>query len=128
MMKKCEFAAAIVLITLSLLSVWNLKTVDSLTDRMIISLEKSQECSEKLDVRGAEKNLDEAIEIWLNADGYTHIFIRHSEIDSTSDALFELKEAMQSRELPQLKAAYEKLRYHLESIDSMEHPSIGSIL
>lgn len=127
-MKKREFTAAVILAVLTVISIWNLKTVDSLTDRIIISLAKSQECSEKLDLKGAEKNLEDAIEMWLNADGYTHIFLRHSEIDSTSDALYELKEALQTEELTQVKAAYEKLRYHLESIDSMEHPSIGSIL
>ena len=127
-MKKREFTAAAVLALFAVLSVWNLKTVDSLTDELIICIVKSQECSEKLDIKGAEKNVDEAIERWLNADGYTHIFIRHSEIDSTSDALYELKEAIQTEEATHLKAAYEKVCYHLESINSMEHPSIGSIL
>lgn len=127
-MKKREFSAAAALLLLALISIWNLKTVDSLTDDMIICIAKSQECANNLDARGAEKNADKAIELWLNADGYTHIFIRHSEIDSTSDALYELKEAIQTEEPNRLKAAYEKVRYHLESIDSMEHPSLGSIL
>ena len=126
-MKKREFAAAAVLVLLAAVSVWNLKAADDLTERLMISLERSQECSQALDMRGAEKYLDKALELWLKADGYTHIFIRHSEIDSTSDAFFELKESISGGDITAAKAAYEKLMYHLESIDSMEHPSFGSI-
>ena len=126
-MKKREFAAAVVLVLLAAVSVWNLKAADDLTEGLMISLERSRECSQALDMRGAEKHLGKALELWLKADGYTHIFIRHSEIDSTSDAFFEMKETLSGGDISASKAAYEKLMYHLESIDSMEHPSFGSI-
>ena len=127
-MKRKEFAAASILCVLLAFSLWNIGTVDKLTDEIILCLAKSQSCAEKLDIKGAGKNLDEGLELWLKADGYTHIFIRHSEIDSTTDAFYELRQLIAQGDPAELRPAYEKLRYHLESIDTMEHPSLGSIL
>ena len=127
-MKRKEFGAAAVLCVLLAFSLWNIRTIDTLTDRILLSLAKSQSCAEKLDIKGAGKNLDEGLELWLEAEGYTHIFIRHSEIDSTTDAFYELRQLIAQGDPAELKPVYEKLRYHLESIDAMEHPSLGSIL
>ena len=126
-MKKRESAAIFVLTVMVLLSVWNLKKIDSLTDSIIILLSKSQTSAENLDSKTAMKSLNEGLELWLRADRYTHIFIRHCEIDSTTDAFYELKESLMGDDPLSTRAAYEKLRYHLESIDGMEHPSLGSI-
>ena len=127
-MKKREYMAFAVLLTVLLLSLWNIRKVDEITDSIIICLEKSQSCAEELDMRGAGKNLDEALKIWLSAENYTHIFIRHSEIDSATDAFYELKQELGEPDMIKLKNAYEKLKYHIAGIDLMEHPSIGSIL
>ena len=75
----------------------------------------------------AREALDKALKRWLEADRYTHIFIRHAEIDATADAFYELQSQLLSGE-GDSSAAYDKLRYHLESIRQMEHPSLGSIL
>lgn len=42
------------------------------------------------DSKSAAETLDKAIEHWLTLDGYTHIFIRHSEINSTTEAFSSL--------------------------------------
>ena len=126
-LKKRESAAVFVLAVMILLSVWNLKKIDSLTDDIIVLLSRSQTSAENLDTKGALKALNDGLEIWLNSDRYTHIFIRHSEIDNTTDAFYELKESLMGENSISIRAAYEKLRYHLESIDMMEHPSLGSI-
>ncbi len=126
-MKKRESAAIFVLTVMVLLSVWNLKKIDSLTDGIIVLLSKSQTSADNLESKEAMKFLNDALELWLKSDRYTHIFIRHSEIDSTTDAFYELKESLMDGESISARAAYEKLRYHLMSIDEMEHPSLGSI-
>jgi len=126
-LKKREFAAVFVLAVIILLSIWNLNKIDSLTDRIIVLLSKSQTYADNLNTKEALKSLNDGLEIWLDADRYTHIFIRHSEIDSTTDAFFELKESLMGEDPISTRAAYEKLRYHIESIDEMEHPSLGSI-
>ena len=126
-LKKRESAALFVLSVMILLSIWNLRKIDSITDGIIVLLEKSQTSAENLDNKSALRSLNDGLKIWLDSDRYTHIFIRHSEIDSTTDAFYELKESLMEGNALSARAAYEKLRYHLESIDTMEHPSLGSI-
>lgn len=126
-MKKRESAACFILAVMILISAWNLRKIDELTDGIIVLLSKSQTCAEKLDTKSALKYLNSGLELWLTSDRYTHIFIRHSEIDSTTDAFYELKESILGDDPLASKSAYEKLRYHLESIDMMEHPSLGSV-
>lgn len=128
MMTKREYTAIAVLALLLALSVWNLKSIDTLTGDIEISLSKSQSAAEKLDFKTARQRLDEGLELWLSADSYTHIFLRHPEIDSTADAFYELQQVLMQEDATACAAAYDKLRYHLDSIDGMEHLSFGSIL
>lgn len=75
----------------------------------------------------AEQELENAAQDWLGADGYTHIFIRHSEIDSTTDAFFELMSDVRSGDAQSASGAYEKLAAHLDSLYTMERVTLGSI-
>ena len=119
-MKK-EVIAGAVLALLIALSAWNIYSIDALTDGIGDSLRMSQALADIGD-------FDKGLRLWLNADGYTHIFLRHPEIDSTTDAFYELQELLLDGGGDGCAAAYDKLRYHLESIRSMEHISIGSVL
>ena len=127
-MMKREYGAAALLILLFFLSMWNIRRIDTLTTDVGIALSKSLSAAEKLDFKAARKHLDEGMELWLDADEYTHIFIRHSEIDAATDAFFELREVLCQEELSAFTSAFGKLRYHLESISTMEKPSLGSVL
>lgn len=126
-MKK-EVIAGAVLTLLIALSAWNIYSIDALTDNIGDSLRMSQALSDIGDFDSAKIELDKGLRLWLNADGYTHIFLRHPEIDSTTDAFYELQELLLDGGGDGCAAAYDKLRYHLESIRSMEHISIGSVL
>lgn len=127
-MTKRDYIAIGVLAVLLALSVYNLASIDALTGDIGIALSKSQSAAEKLDFKSAREYLNAGLELWLDADEYTHIFLRHPELDSTSDAFYELEEVLLQEDLTACAAAYGKLRYHLNSIDSMEHLSLGSIL
>lgn len=122
-----ERAAGILLVLLIAGAWWNIRAVDRLTGDILAGLETSQEAEERGDQAGAQAALDTALNRWLEADSYTHIFIRHAEIDATADAFYELQSQLLSGE-GDSSAAYDKLRYHLDSIQRMEHPSFGSIL
>ena len=76
---------------------------------------------------GSWWNLKYLRDFWLGADGYTHIFIRHSEIDSTTDAFFELMSDVRSGDAQSASGAYEKLAAHLDSLYTMERVTLGSI-
>ena len=125
---KRELAAIIVLVLLIAGSWLNLRCLDSLTGVLEEKLILSQNAAEAGSMDIAEEALTDALDIWLSADGYTHIFIRHAEIDTISDAFYELYDALLSSENDALEAAYGKLIYHLDSVAEIEHLSLRSIL
>ena len=124
---KRELAAGALLLLLMAGAWWNIRTVDRLTGELLAGLDASQAADEQGDHLAAQAALDKALNRWLEADSYTHIFIRHAEIDSTADAFYELQAQLLAGE-GDSSAAYDKLRYHLDSIQRMEHPSLGSVL
>ncbi len=123
-----EYTAMIILAILMLGAWLNLRHMDSLTERIEAKLELSQKAAEQGSMDISEKALLDALDMWLSADGYTHIFIRHSEIDAISDSFYELYDALLSGETDALAPAYEKLIYHLESVNDIEHLSLRSLL
>ena len=124
---KRELAAGTLLVLLIAGAWWNIRAVDRLTGDILAGLDTAQTAEARGQPEEAREALDKALKRWLEADRYTHIFIRHAEIDSTADAFYELQSQLLSGE-GDSSAAYDKLRYHLESIRQMEHPSLGSIL
>ncbi len=68
-----------------------------------------------------------AIEHWLELDWYTHIFIRHSEINSTTEAFFQFKTDVFSGDADAAAGSYGLLKETLRSLMTMEQISIGSI-
>jgi hypothetical protein len=129
-MKRELFAAALLLALF--LGAWlNIRAVDKLSNELIQSVDESEEAYNAGDTVRATAAMEQALLRWIDADSYTHIFIRHSEIDSTSDAFYELQQALHDSILDpdsDCSAAYGKLRYHIRSIQQMEHPRLGSIL
>ena len=125
-MKKEVWAFALLLLMLgaALLNVWYL---DNKTEELLDLLSKSQEYYQMGYFEPAEEYLDQAIKIWMDSDGYTHIAIRHSEVDSATDAFYDLQSAVQEHENSNAAGAYEKVVAHLTSIARMEHVTLGSI-
>ena len=123
-----EAAAALGLILLLVIAQWNIRAVDRLTGQILTRLERSEQALEAGSPGVARRELDTALELWLSADGYTHIFLRHAEIDAASDAFYELHEKLNEAAPESCSPVYDKLRYHLESIAAMEHVSLRSVL
>ena len=71
--------------------------------------------------------LEAALRVWRAGEGYSHVFLRHAEIDAVSDAFFALRQGLRAGDGIELGAAYDQLRYHLDCIASMEHVSPGSV-
>lgn len=118
-------AIAVLLLLLLITGAWmNLKKLDTLMFCMEERLISSQTEARTGEADRAEREMRDALDLWLRSDGYTHIFIRHSEIDAISDAFYELAEALSDGDA---EAAYEKLLYHLESVRDIEHLSLRSI-
>lgn len=115
------------LVLLFAASLFNIWYFDRLCLDIAGEVKASAVALERGDMEAAQEHLNSALHTWLDADSYTHIFIRHPEIDSTADAFYELGQAMEENS-ESCRAAYDKLLYHLESIRTMEHLRFGSIM
>ena len=124
---KRELIPGALLLLLALGSWWNLAYLRDLTGELTETLELSRAYCEAGRFELAEAELEKASDAWLAADGYTHIFIRHSEIDSTTDAFFELMSDVRSGDADSAAGSYEKLAAHLSSLYTMERVTLGSI-
>lgn len=125
-MKK-EIIALSLLVLLFAASLFNIWCFDRLCLDIAGEVNASSDALERGDMDAAQEHLNSALHTWLDADSYTHIFIRHPEIDSTADAFYELGQALEENS-ESCRAAYDKLLYHLESIRTMEHLRFGSIM
>ena len=122
-----ESFAALLLAALVAVSVWSIRRIDRLCDELDAHLEKSEKAALAEDYENAALEADAALRIWLGAKTYTHIFIRHPEIDSTADAFFSLQQALGAQNARELPPVYALLRYHLNCIRELEHISVGSV-
>ena len=125
-MKK-EIAAAIILIALFAGVMVNIKV----SGNIILSLEDdvtaAYESASNGDFDRAKPQLDAAIEHWMSLDGYTHIFMRHSEINSTTEAYFQLKSDIYAEDIGAAEGSDSLLMADLDSLMTMEQISFGSI-
>ncbi|MGI6027356.1 MAG: DUF4363 family protein [Candidatus Scatomorpha sp.] len=124
---KREIAAGAVILLLAIGSWINLNYLKNFTGGLEEQLELSRAYCDSGRFDLAEDVLAEAADEWLGADGYTHIFIRHSEIDSTTDAFFELMSDVRSGDAQSAAGSYEKLLARLSSLYTMERVTLGSI-
>ena len=119
--------ALLLLALLVICSVVNLYHLDKLTGELIGDVSLARAAWQQGDTEGALVTLREAIALWESSDGYTHIFIRHDEVNEASDAFFALLGDLTSGETEAAEAICETLLYHLRSIRDMEHVSIHSV-
>lgn len=125
---KRELAAGLLLLTLVGGAIYNIIYVTRLVADIGACLESSEHAISAGETEKAVQDADKALEKWLGAECYTHIFVRHSEIDATSDAFYELLQSLSGGEYDGIEQAYSKLLYHLSSIATMEQISLGSIM
>ena len=125
-MKK-EIFAIITILLLIVASLINIFHLNSLIDSMSTHINAAIFASNVGDMSIAESELNNALKIWLNSNKYTHVFIRHTEIDAITDAYFDALAAIKSKNNSAI-ILMEQTKYHLESILSIEKISLESIL
>ena len=125
---KRELIAAVLLLALAVGSYGSIRHTDTLTQEVGSLLEVSQAAAELENYSLAYDAAEEALELWLGADRFTHIVIRQSEVDNTADVFYDLTAAICAQEKDALPHLYAKLRYHLKGIADMEHIGLGSVL
>lgn len=125
-MKK-EIAAAIILIALFAGVMLNIKVSGNIVLSLEDDVTAAYESARNGDFDRAKPQLDAAIEHWMSLDGYTHIFMRHSEINSTTEAYFQLKSDIYAEDIGAAEGSYSLLMADLDSLMTMEQISFGSI-
>ena len=122
-----ELAAAIILALLLTGVMVNIRVASNIILSLKEDITAAYQSAEKGDFDRAKPQLDAAIEHWMSLDGYTHIFIRHSEINSTTQAYFQLKSDIYAEDMGAVEGSYGLLMATLDSLMTMEQLSLGSI-
>lgn len=125
-MKKEIVAAVLLLLILAGVSL-NIRVNERIVSSLINEVDMSYENLKNGNEDKAMQQLDTAIEHWLNLDGYTHIFIRHSEINSTTDAFYGFRSDVGSGDADAANGSYGLLKETLLSLMTMEQISLGSV-
>ncbi len=126
-MKTKEVAAAVLLAVMIIVAAVNVAAINRLCDELSEHIEKAFDSLRNGDWETTEYYSESAMTLWERKDSYTHIVLRHSEIDTLSDALFDFYAAVREKNGGQSSAAAKKVLYHIESISKMEMPSFGSV-
>lgn len=125
-MKKEIISALLLLLIFSGVLV-NIRINERIVSSLINEIDMSYENLKNGNEDKAMQQLDIAIEHWLNLDGYTHIFIRHSEINSTTDAFYGFRSDVGSGDADAANGSYGLLKETLLSLMTMEQISLGSV-
>ena len=126
-MKKEGLAITIILFVI-LGSVLNLRYLTSLIHELDAQTNKAVSEAEAENWTTSEALASDVMMQWMKMDKYTHIFIRHGEIDAVTDAFCSLLGAIKSRETSDIFMAQLTLHSRLNELVEMERVTPGSIL
>lgn len=125
-MKK-EIISLVLLILLFIGALLNIRVIDNMVRTLEDGVQASYDAAKENDFEKASELIDETVTDWLSRDGYTHIFIRHTEIDSATDAFFEYISDISAEDIGSAEGSFGMLMAHLDSLKTMEHISFGSV-
>ena len=123
---KRELWAALLLLLLAAGSLWHLRSADRLTGLVEDSLDRAEQAARQEDYEAALAALREGRRLWQAYGVYVQIFFRHPDLDSLQGAFAALEQRLRQEDRA-WPAALELLRYHLETLDRMEHVSPGTV-
>ena len=122
-----EALALLLLGTIGILSLWNLRHLDRLTAPLLKLTDEAFLETQAGNIVEAAEKARLAEEAWLGAGVYTHIFLRHPEVDGVTDAFCAFRGAIAGCDPGTVFGAYLSLRTRLSGIREMEQLRLGSI-
>ena len=125
-MKKELFTVAL-LISILALSLLNSSKLAKLTDELSAMIEDCGELAYAGKWEECGQHVDNAIRTWAENDTYTHIVLRHNDIDSVTDDIYALREHIYAQDAGETYGSLKLVLEHLESLSSMEKIRLGSI-
>ncbi|MDR1131977.1 MAG: DUF4363 family protein [Oscillospiraceae bacterium] len=124
---KREFAAAALLLAIFALSFVNVRHIETKTGVLTGEITAAAGLIAENDREGAIKHVKNALAGWLEWNRYSHIMLRHSEIDTITDAYYALLQALEGKdEVP--PAAFGSLLEKLRGLAEKERAGLGAIL
>lgn len=105
----------------------NIHYLNKLTDKVTHLIEESERYTADGDWSSAEKKAEEASHTWDENDTYTHLVLRHPEIEATTDSIYGYIEQIYSKDQGAAKGAAKAAIARLKSISSIEQIRLGSI-
>jgi hypothetical protein len=124
---KKEIVALGLLILIVAGNIWNQHRLTGLAAELDSLVKES--CANALDGRWtrAEEAAEKAEQRWREARRYTHIFIRHTDVDALTAAFCALRGAIAGQDEGELMSSCLLLQSGLRSLLDMEKLSAGSI-
>ncbi|NCC67898.1 MAG: DUF4363 family protein [Clostridia bacterium] len=123
-MKK-ELVAATILVLIAVCGIINISVVIKTTGTLIGEIEQAEKLLFSGDKTGAEKAVGASLEEWLKRDKYSHIMLRHDDVDNVTEAYYELLTGIQSG--AEARALFASLNERLERLAEIEQPKLSSI-
>jgi len=125
-MKK-ELAALFVLVLVFAVSLVNIHFLNRLTGNIVSLVEQADTFIREENWERARDRAEKALKRWENSDAYTHIVLRHSEIESASVALGDLIKEIYAENAGAARGAARSAVARMRSIASVERLRFNNI-
>lgn len=123
-----EIIALCLIIVLTAAAFINIAYMDNLSLEIIKRIDEAEQLAIAGQFEDAAEIINSAIKLWDKNRGYTGVFLRHPEIDSSYDCFYDVMAEIYQGKNDALPALCEKLRYHIRCMAEMERISFSSIL
>lgn len=124
---KREYIAVALLAAILALTLINIRHIENKAEALCEDIESSEKLYFNGDTEGAVSGIEDSLNTWLSWDSYSHIMLRHSEVDVITDAYYELLSELEG-DGKVTEASFGKLKENLRSIVVKERVTLGSIL
>ncbi len=122
-----EIIAFSLLVALLALSLVNVTYIENKTELLAGEINEAHELYQKGDNEEAAARVEKSLNDWLSWESYSHIMLRHSEIDVITGAYYELLEQLEGEEKV-TDASFDALIETLNDIVKKERVTFGSLL
>ncbi len=125
-MKK-EFVALALLLLIIIGNIWNQRRLNGLISDLDDLTEEAYAASQAQNWSEAEAAARSAENRWSAENRYTHVFIRHTDIDALTEAFCDYRGAIAGHDEGNILGSFLRLSAGLHSLLDMETLSAGSV-
>lgn len=120
-----EIIASVLLALIVAAGIINMNFAIKTTDKLIEHVNTAEKQHQDGDEKAAEATLVKSLEEWVSHDQYTHIMLRHDDVDNVTEAYYELIAGLQSDSCS--PALFSSLVERLTRLSEIEKPNMSSI-